>query len=749
MKMKGLCLIAGLAFLVLTIFTMPVSAQKLVARRPAENSSPKVDVKDLEALASTIENDQTRQQLLDQIRALIAVDRKTAAKRDERPLSVRLAEGAMKTLEEASQSLAKAERYFRYTPIMVAWFREEISNPATLSRNAKKALPFVWIFGIAWFVEFVVVRLLAGPRKRSAERAHGSLAARLPISVGVAALRLCGPAAFAAAALAVFFFLQPGEAIGQPAFQVFAAYITGRLLMIFVHMVLAPSAPSLRLVPLSPEFAHSLYVWIRRLVTFAIVGYLLFSMATLLGLPPVALGAFENLLLLILEIMLIVLIVKNRSAVAERIRREDLSIASSAAGQVIRGSLAAVWHIVGIFYVMAFAFIWWQRIEGGVTYLLRSTLLSAVVVLAAWLLVKGFRRAAARVWTIGDERRREFTSLKHRIKIYLPALFGIIRGAVALLLILSILEVWKLDAYNWLTTPAVSRILSVCFSIFLVVGVALAIWEAVNIATERYLVETEESGKKSGQGARTRTLLPLMRKALLLVLSIIVVLIVLSEIGIHIGPFLAGAGIIGLAIGFGAQKLVQDIITGVFILVENAVSVGDVVTVAGIGGLVEDLSIRSIRLRDLSGNVHTIPFSSVETVTNMTKVYSYYLLDIGVAYREDTDEVANVCRQIVKEMRAEPKFGREILEPLEVLGVDRFADSAVILKARIKTRPIKQWMVGREFNRRMKKRFDELGIEIPFPHRTLYFGADKMGQAPPEPIGLKQKESSAGRGQGS
>jgi small conductance mechanosensitive channel len=222
-----------------------------------------------------------------------------------------------------------------------------------------------------------------------------------------------------------------------------------------------------------------------------------------------------------------------------------------------------------------------------------------------------------------------------------------------------------------------------------------------------------------------------MRKALLLVLSVIVGLIVLSELGIHIGPLLAGAGIIGLAVGFGAQKLVQDVITAVFILLEDSVAVGDVVSVAGIGGLVEDLSIRSIRLRDLSGNVHTIPFSSVDTVTNMTKLYSYYLIDIGVAYQEDTDQVSEVCKKIVDDMRSDPEFGPEILEPLDVLGVDQFADSAIIIKARIKTRPIKQWTVGREFNRRMKKRFDELGIEIPFPHRTLYFGAAKDGSTPP------------------
>jgi small conductance mechanosensitive channel len=147
--------------------------------------------------------------------------------------------------------------------------------------------------------------------------------------------------------------------------------------------------------------------------------------------------------------------------------------------------------------------------------------------------------------------------------------------------------------------------------------------------------------------------------------------------------------------------------------------------------VVEAVSIRTLRLRDLSGTVHTIPYSAITTVSNLTKEFSYYILDVGIAYREDVDKVMDVLREIGREMREDPEFGPHILEPLEVLGVDSFADSAVVIKARIKTRPIKQWWIGREFNRRMKKRFDELDIEIPFPHQTLYFGVDKDGNAPP------------------
>ncbi len=196
-------------------------------------------------------------------------------------------------------------------------------------------------------------------------------------------------------------------------------------------------------------------------------------------------------------------------------------------------------------------------------------------------------------------------------------------------------------------------------------------------------------------------------------------MIILGEIGIQIGPILATAGIFGLAIGFGVQNLVQDVISGFFLLLEDQVRVGDVVQIAGKGGLVEKVGLRMIILRDLSGNAHYVRNGKVDIVTNMTKEYSRYVFDIGVAYREDVDEVMEVIKHVDEELRSDPQFRDLILEPIEILGVDAFADSAVAVRARTKTKPIQQWTVGREFNRRLKKRFDELGIEIPFPHQTV------------------------------
>ena len=230
---------------------------------------------------------------------------------------------------------------------------------------------------------------------------------------------------------------------------------------------------------------------------------------------------------------------------------------------------------------------------------------------------------------------------------------------------------------------------------------------------------------------RTKTLGNIVRYALISIIVAISGITVLREVGIDIGPILATAGIGGLAIGFGAQSLVKDVISGFFILMEDQIRVGDVVEIGGKSGSVEKINLKTTVLRDLAGNVHYIPNGQISVVTNMTKEYSRYVFEIGVAYKEDVDEVMEIIKKIDEEMRYDPEFKDDILEPIEVLGVDQFADSAVIIKARTTTLPIKQWRVAREFNRRIKKRFDELKIEIPFPHVTVYMGEGKDGQAPP------------------
>ncbi len=238
---------------------------------------------------------------------------------------------------------------------------------------------------------------------------------------------------------------------------------------------------------------------------------------------------------------------------------------------------------------------------------------------------------------------------------------------------------------------------------------------------------------------RAETLGSVIKHILTVLILIVATMMVLKELGIEIGPVLAAAGVVGLAIGFGAQNLVQDVISGFFILLEDQIRVGDVVQIAGQGGLVEKVNLRMTVLRDLAGNVHYVRNGKIDLVTNMTKEFSRYVFKIGVAYREEVDNVIEVVRQIDEDFRSDPLYKDDILEPIEILGLDEFADSAIIIKARYKTKPIQQWRIGREFNKRMKKKFDELNIEIPFPHQTIYMGEDKQGQAPPLNISIKEK----------
>lgn len=221
---------------------------------------------------------------------------------------------------------------------------------------------------------------------------------------------------------------------------------------------------------------------------------------------------------------------------------------------------------------------------------------------------------------------------------------------------------------------------------------------------------------------RASTLIGITRGVLTAALWAIFTMIFLRQLGLDIAPILAGAGIVGLAVGFGAQELVRDAISGFFLLFENRIRTGDVAVVNGQGGLVENINLRTITLRDLSGVVHTFQNGKINTLANMTKDWSAMVFDIGVAYKENVDKVIDVVKKVGEELKSDKEFGPRILEPIEIMGLDKFADSAVVIRARIKTVPIQQWSIGREFNKRLKKAFDHHGIEIPFPHRTLYWG---------------------------
>lgn len=263
---------------------------------------------------------------------------------------------------------------------------------------------------------------------------------------------------------------------------------------------------------------------------------------------------------------------------------------------------------------------------------------------------------------------------------------------------------------SWFKT-AIGLLINISF----VVVLAVAVWEAMNATLQ--ITFRKLDGNNS---SRAKTILPIARNVLFLIFAVLFSLVLLSEIGINIVPLLAGAGIVGVAVGFGAQTMVKDFLSGFTLILEDVIRVGDIVNVGGYGGLVEKITLRKVQLRDFNGSVYTVPYSEIKTVTNMTKDFSMYELNIKVSYKDDTDKVCQIMREVDESMRNDPAFQTDILEPIEIAGVDKFADFAVIIKARLKTAPIRQWAVGREYNRRLKKAFDAHNIEIPLPQQVTW-----------------------------
>jgi len=248
------------------------------------------------------------------------------------------------------------------------------------------------------------------------------------------------------------------------------------------------------------------------------------------------------------------------------------------------------------------------------------------------------------------------------------------------------------------------------------------------IRTLRERIASRMDDRESAK--RAETLGRVFRYLASVVVSLIAIMLVLAEVGVSVAPILGAAGVVGLAIGFGAQSLVKDFFTGFFILLENQIRQGDVVKLGDHAGSVEVVTLRYVQLRDYDGNVHYVPNGHITTVINMTRGFSNAVMDIGVAYRENVDEVMAVMRNVATQLREDPDFQPRIMADLEIAGVDSWADSAVIIRCRFRTLPLEQWSVKREYLRRLKAAFDEHGIEIPYPHMTVYAGQDREGKAP-------------------
>jgi small-conductance mechanosensitive channel len=714
--------------------------KKQVQERRSALAAAGIEGAEVDGLIQTLEDPAAREKLVTQLKALKAIGPGVPVAADAAKPTSRFGGRVIETLSEkidtVSGELVGGAELLLDAPRIAVWVKRQVNVPENRDRWLQVLWRVIAILFAGFVAEWIVRRLLARTRASIEGQERGSVWMRLPFLIARTFIDIVPIAAFAAAAYVVMPMLDPSELTRLVAISLVNANVIARAVMAAARMFFVPRATNLRIVNLGDETANYIVLWVRRFTNIGVYGYFFAEAALLLGMPQGGYLALIKVIGLLLALLMVILILQNRVTVARFIRGpEEGGIAGLT---VLRRRLSDIWHVLAIIYVAAVYLVWVLEISGGFEFVFRATVLSIIILFAAKLAVIGSRHAVNKGFGLRPELMEKYPGLAARSNRYFAIVHIVITTAILFVAVFATLEAWGVNSFGWVGTDAGRRIIGSIISSGFVIVIAVIFWEMVSSMIERYLARSAEGEVELS--ARAKTLLPLLRKALLVVVSTIVGFIVLSEIGVNIGPLLAGAGVVGLAVGFGSQTLVKDVITGVFILAEDQFAVGDVVRVNDKAGSVEEITIRTIRLRDLGGNVHMIPFSSVGMVENMTKDFSRYVFDVGIAYRENVDDVIEVLRELGAEMEADEYYGKLINKPIEIMGLDKFADSAVIVRARLTTKPIKQWEVGREFNRRMKRRFDELGIEIPFPHQTIYFGEDKSGAAPPAYIEMGRKD---------
>jgi small-conductance mechanosensitive channel len=537
------------------------------------------------------------------------------------------------------------------------------------------------------------------------------------------------------------------------------------VIILAARVIMSPKSPSLRLLPLQDRDAKFLYRWIVRISLVAgilIAPGLIFLNA---GRSEALYNLFFIASGLSVSLLMIVMIWRSRHRVAEAI------CAEAAGGVCVEASLrikfARTWHYFAILYVAGSGAFWLINVflgrRGDIINLIASLFLIPIFIgLDQWVqrlmkiasgelpevidlsggdsaepsaetdeLVNALESGAA-----DDSQQETKTDIKH----FAPLIRKIFRFVLIALLFFIILGLWGIDL------PIGRLFAADALKIVMVLILGVVIWEFAKSRIDRKLKEEmpeddEEMEEGGAGGSRIGTLLLLLRKFIMAIMFIMVSLIILSSLGINIGPLIAGAGVIGLAIGFGAQTLVKDIISGIFFLIDDAFRVGDFIETAGTKGMVEHISLRSLRLRHPRGPVHTIPFGAMGTVKNNSRDYIISKLDFRVRYDTDVDKVRKIIKKINKAISKHEEMGPVMLGKIKSQGVREMDDSAMIMRVKFKTVPGEQFVVRREVFRMMQESFRENGIE--FAHRNVTVYLPPEHQSPTSAEGNKASAASA------
>ena len=713
----------------------PQTAQPRTPPSVPGTPSPAKPAADLAGLIATLEDPAARDALLAKLKALESSGAPEPAKGAFGEAIDTFNETIEARVETVGEAFAGVVGSVRQVPILLRWVWLQLNEPISRALWWSVAVETGVAVLAGFLASVMLVRLpLRGWRDRLGTLPLAATTkARAKASLAHLVVNLLALAVFLVVTYAVLAYGDTTPLARLIAGDVLVAIGGVRGLTAISKALLAPENPRRRMPAIDDALAHRAQWWLSFLLGLGVYGSCALTAAERLGLPWTVHAFLRHLLFLVVTVLVVVQIYRWRGEVAALVEHWGRSSKSAVTRYLPWEALAASGHHVIAAWVALVFLVWAVGVQGGAVLLSRGL----VVSVAAVLLLRAFHVWLD--WTLmprpagtGEDGAEPESEAEPRPASRV-AVIAALRLAAGLLALAIVLEAWGVDVAGWLQSSNARAILASIGRIGAVIAIVAVVARVVQAAAARY-VEAVGEGDRPLYSSRTRTLVSLARNLVLLLLVAVGVVQVLSELGVNANALLAGAGVVGLALGFGSQKLVQDLINGMFVLLGDTVRVGDVVDLTGKAGVVEAISMRTITLRDYNGNVHTIPYSSIDVVTNMTKDFSFAVFDVRVAYKEDVDKVMEVLRGIDSQLRREWPYRRIMLEPLEIAGLDQFFESSVLVKARSKVRAGEQWKVLREFNRRIKQRFDELGIEIPFPHQTVYFGADEHGEAPPQHI---------------
>jgi len=549
---------------------------------------------------------------------------------------------------------------------------------------------------------------------RGHARRHTTLLRRMPRALVSLALRVVPLLVFVGIASLTMSVLDGAGTPTQTALEsLIDIYVICRLVTIVSRLFFQPDARQLRLLHIGDAWAAFAQRSIARIVMVVGASTAAVEIAASFGLSDASHVALLKAVALVGHLMISALILRCRQPVAARIRAAGEDRPAFA---MVGNALADAWAPVSVFVVMALWFVWALDVHNGYRVLITLGGRSLAVMIGMRIVSIVVFGALARVFQRRDDDRTLVHLHAYR---YYPLVRQVVSAVIAVVTLALLLQTWGVPIFHAFAAGTIGhRLASALITIAIAAVVALIIWEAANIAIERRLQQWTREGNLV-RAARLRTLLPMLRSLLFIMIALVVVLTGLSEIGVNIGPLLAGASIFGVALGFGSQKLVQDFITGIFLLMENAMQVGDWVTLAGVSGTVEYLSIRTVRLRAGDGSLYTIPFSSVTTVNNTNRGLGNAAVKVSIAYGQDIDRAIATLKEIGAALRDDPNYKDGILSDFSYWGIDQVDGAAIALAGQIQCKDSARWGVQREFNRRIAVLFRERGIRFANPQRSL------------------------------